>query len=109
MKIIRSLVTAISIFAGVIVLDAVWPAPAASAQIFIDLGRVRARMNRQTGLWEIVNSSTKTAVVRYSVTQVGTSDWRSHKAFIPPKSTRMLGYDIKYYDFKITQVDKQNY
>src|SRR5450432_2095120 len=101
MKIIRLFLASTLILLGVVATGAILPAPAAQAQLF---GRVKARMSRSTGLWEIVNSTGSTAVVRYAVATRGTSDWRNHKAFVPPNSTRMLGYDIKAYDFKILQV-----
>jgi hypothetical protein len=106
MKILRVLLSGSLILLGIITSNAILPARTAEAQL---LGRVKARMSRSTGLWEIVNSTNVTAVVRYAVTTRGTSEWRNHKAFVPPSSTRMLGYDIKTYDLKIVQVDKQGY
>jgi hypothetical protein len=106
MKFLHRLLAVSLILLGLITATAIIPAPMAQAQLF---GRVKAHMSRSTGLWEIVNSTNSTAVVRYAVTTRGTRDWRNHKAFVPPKSTRMLGYDIKTYDFKIVQVDKQGY
>ena len=106
MKILHRLLAGSLLLLGVITATAILPAPVAQAQLF---GRVKARMSRSTGLWEIVNSTNSTAVVRYAVTTRGTSDWRNHKAFVPPNSTRMLGYDINTYEFKILQVDKQGF
>ena len=106
MKTIRFLLAGTLFTLGLITANAILPAPAAQAQIF---GQVKARMSRQSGLWEIVNSTNTTAVVRYAVATRGTSDWRSHKAFVPSKQARLLGYDINYYDLKITSVDKLGY
>ncbi len=106
MKIFRHVLAASLILLGLVTTNAILPAPTAQAQLF---GRVKARMSRSTGLWEIVNTTGSTAVVRYAVATRGTSDWRNHKAFVPPNSTRMLGYDINTYDFKIVAVDKQGY
>ncbi len=106
MKSIRPLVAGTLLLLGAITASTLLPVPAAGMDLF---GRVKARMSRQTGLWEIVNSTSTTAVVRYGVAARGSNDWRSHKAFVPANQTRMLGYDIKYYDLKITSVDKLGY
>ena len=107
MKFIRPFLAGALILLGAITASAILPAPAAHA---MDLfGRVKARMSRQTGLWEIVNSTSTTAVVRYGIAARGSNDWRYHKAFVPANQTRMLGYDIKYYDLKIVSVDKLGY
>jgi hypothetical protein len=50
------------------------------------------------------------AVVQYAVALRGTNDWHTRKpAYVPPNSTRMLGYDINTYDFKILQVENRPY
>ena len=106
MKNIRPILAGAMILLAAITASAVLPVPAAQADLF---GRVKARMSRQTGLWEIVNSTSTTAVVRYGTAVRGSNDWRFHKAFVPANQTRMLGYDIKYYDLKIVSVDKLGY
>ena len=107
MKIIRSLLAGTMILLGLITTSAFLPAPTAQAEVF---GRVKARMSRSTGVWEIVNHTNTLAVVQYAVALRGTNDWRTRKpAFVPPNSTRMLGYDINTYDFKIVQVENRPY
>jgi hypothetical protein len=106
MKTIRPFLAGALILLGTITASTILPVPAAGMDLF---GRVKARMSRQTGLWEIVNSTSTTAVVRYGIAAKGSSDWRYHKAFVPANQTRMLGYDIKYYDLKIVSVDKLGY
>ncbi len=106
MKTLRPFLAGALILLGAITASALLPVPAAAVDLF---GRVKARMSRQTGLWEIVNTTSTTAVVRYGIATRGTSDYRVHKAFVPPNQTRMLGYDIKYYDLKIVSVEKLGY
>jgi len=106
MKFIRPFVAGTLLLLGAVTASSILPVPAAAMDLW---GRVKARMSRQTGLWEIVNSTSTTAVVRYGTAARGSNDWRYHKAFVPANQTRMLGYDIKYYDLKIVSVDKLGY
>ena len=106
MKILRHLLPGIFLLLGVISVSAILPAPTAQAQLF---GRVKARPSRTAGIWEIVNSTNSMMIVKYAVATRGTSNWRTHKAYIQANSTRMLGYDLKTYDLKLVQVDKGDY
>ncbi len=107
MKTIRSLLAGTVILLGLITANAILPPPTAQADVF---GRVKARMSRSTGVWEIVNHTNTLAVVQYAVALRGTNDWHTHRpAYVPPNSTRMLGYDINTYDFKILQVENRPY
>jgi len=106
MKILRQLFAGAFLLLGVITASAILPAPAAHAQLF---GRVKARPSRTAGIWEIVNTTNSMMIVKYAVATRGTSNWRTHKAYVQANSTRMLGYDLKTYDFKIVQVDKGGY
>jgi hypothetical protein len=107
MKTIRFILAGTLTLLGLITANAILPVPAAQAEVF---GRVKARMSRSTGVWEIVNHTNTLAVVQYAVALRGTNDWRTRKpAYVPPNSTRMLGYDINTYDFKIVQVENRPY
>lgn len=106
MKTLRLLFPAALLLLGALTTNFLLPMPTAEAQVF---GRVRARVSRSSGLWEITNSTGTMAVVRYRVAFRGTGDWRNHRAFVQSHSVRLLGYDANTYDFQIVDMTQNPY